>query len=57
MKRRTLCHAVALPLLAAMARAGAQPTPGFRVAWVSLERAHSSSPVFAAFRAGMAELG
>jgi putative ABC transport system substrate-binding protein len=57
MKRRTLCHVLGLPLLAVAQRVGAQPSPAFRVAWVSLEQAHSSSPVFAAFRSGMAELG
>jgi putative tryptophan/tyrosine transport system substrate-binding protein len=56
-KRRTLCRALGLPLLAVLQRASAQPTPAFRVAWVSLEQANSSSPVFAAFRTGMAELG
>lgn len=57
MKRRTLCRVLGLPLLAVAQRVGAQPKPAFRVAWVSLEQANSSSPVFAAFRAGMAELG
>jgi len=56
-KRRTLCQALALPSLALVARSRAQAVPAFRVAWVSLEQANSSSPVFAAFRAGMAELG
>ena len=38
-------------------RATAQTAPPFRVAWVSLDQADAQSPVFAAFRAGMAELG
>jgi putative ABC transport system substrate-binding protein len=57
MKRRTLCRALSLPLLVLAQSAGAQATSVFRVAWVSLEQANSSSPVFAAFRTGMAELG
>jgi putative ABC transport system substrate-binding protein len=57
MKRRTLCRVLSLPLLAVAQRTAAQPKPALRVAWVSLERANSSSPVFAAFRTGMAELG
>ena len=57
MKRRALCQVLSVPLLALAPRAGAQPAPVFRVAWVSLERANSASPVFAAFRTGMAELG
>jgi len=57
MKRRTLCRVLGLPLLAVMQGVGAQSKPAFRVAWVSLEQADSSSPVFAAFRTGMAELG
>jgi putative ABC transport system substrate-binding protein len=57
MKRRTLCRVLGLALLSVAQWVGAQPTPAFRVAWVSLEQANSSSPVFAAFRTGMAELG
>ena len=44
-------------VLAAAGRAGAQALPAFRIAWVSLDQADARSPVFAAFRAGMAELG
>ena len=57
MKRRMLCRVLALPMVGLAARTGAQFKPAFRVAWVSLERANSSSPVFAAFRTGMTELG
>ena len=57
MKRRMLCCALVMPMLATIGRAQAQPARAFRVAWVSLEKAGSASPVFAAFRAGMAELG
>ena len=38
-------------------RAAAQGAGAYRVAWVSLEQEGSSPPVFAAFRAGMADLG
>src|SRR6266581_9272599 len=57
MNRRTICRILAvMPLALAMAAAG-QPPPVLRVAWVSPERAGSSSPNLAAFRAGMRELG
>ena len=52
MQRRTLCHA----LLLIATPAFAQPAP-FRIAWVSIERANSSSPVLAAFRSGLTALG
>src|SRR6266550_8083008 len=46
----------AMPIALAMAAAGQSPRV-LRVAWVSPERAGSSSPNLAAFRAGMRELG
>lgn len=58
MRRRTLCLTLAVPLVAL---AGAVAAPGaggpLRVAWVSMDKADANSPVIAAFRAGMAELG
>jgi putative ABC transport system substrate-binding protein len=57
MKRRTICRILAImPMALPMAAAGQSP-PALRVAWVSPERAGSSSPNLAAFRAGMRELG
>ena len=57
MKRRTICRILAaVPMALAMAAAGQSP-PVLHVAWVSPERAGSSSPNLAAFRAGMRELG
>jgi putative ABC transport system substrate-binding protein len=46
----------ALPLVYAV-QASAQPALPYRVAWVSLDQAGSDSPLLAAFRAGMADLG
>jgi len=46
----------ALPLAVAV-RALAQPAVPYRVAWVSMDQAGSNSPLLAAFRAGMADLG
>jgi putative ABC transport system substrate-binding protein len=57
MKRRWLCGALAMSAVQGAGSAGAQPAAAFRVAWVSLEKAGSSSPTLAAFRAGLAELG
>ena len=59
MKRRLVLAWSAAPavVLGLAARAAAQATAPFRVAWVSLDQADARSPVFAAFRAGMAELG
>lgn len=57
MKRRQLPGALAGSVLWLGGQARAQPGSVFRVAWVSLDRADSSSPVLAAFRAGLAELG
>jgi putative ABC transport system substrate-binding protein len=57
MNRRTICRIIAgMPIAAAMAAAG-QSLAVLRVAWVSPERAGSSSPNLAAFRAGLRELG
>jgi putative tryptophan/tyrosine transport system substrate-binding protein len=57
MNRRTICRILAgVPMALAMAAAGQSPRV-LRVAWVSPERAGSSSPNLAAFRAGMRELG
>src|SRR5438067_9623810 len=57
MNRRTICRILAgVPMVLAMAAAGQSPRV-LRVAWVSPERAGSSSPNLAAFRAGMRELG
>lgn len=57
MKRRSLCRALAAPPLWLALHAVAQGARTFRVAWVSMERAGSRSPVFEAFRGGMAALG
>jgi putative ABC transport system substrate-binding protein len=51
------CHLLSAPVLGLAARAGAQSPALFRIAWVSLDQASSNPPVFAAFRAGMSELG
>src|SRR6266446_7973372 len=57
MNRRTICRILAgVPMALAMAAAGQSPAV-LHVAWVSPERAGSSSPNLAAFRAGMRELG
>jgi putative ABC transport system substrate-binding protein len=57
MNRRTICRILAgVPMALAMAAAGQSPRV-LRVAWVSPERAGSSSPNLAAFRTGMRELG
>ena len=45
------------PLGLALRGVVAQPAGALRVAWVSMDRAATASPVLAAFRAGMAELG
>src|SRR4030095_8627107 len=47
---------VAVPLVCAL-RAMAQPAVPYRVAWVSMDQPGSTSPLLAAFRAGMADLG
>jgi len=57
MNRRTICLVLAvMPMAVAMVAVG-QPPPVLPVAWVSPERAGSSSPNLAAFRTGMRELG
>jgi putative ABC transport system substrate-binding protein len=57
MNRRTACQMLAvLPLVCAV-RALAQPAIPYRIAWVSMDQASSNSPLLAAFRAGMADLG
>ena len=57
MKRRLLNRWLALAPLLAGPCAVAQPKGPCRVAWVSMDKADANSPVIAAFRAGMAELG
>jgi hypothetical protein len=56
-KRRMLCRMLAVPPLGFVLRGVAQPTGAYRVARVSMNQAATASPVLAAFRAGMAELG
>src|SRR5439155_20911301 len=57
MNRRTICRILAgVPMVLAMAAAGQSPAV-LHVAWVSPERAGSSSPNLPAFRAGMLDLG
>ncbi len=57
MKRRLLVLQVGASMLAMSAPVFAQTMRPYRVAWVSVDRAQAQSPVFAAFRAGMAALG
>ncbi len=58
MRRRTACGLLTLsPCLWAPTGGLAQGNRPFRIAWVSFERSNSGSPVLAAFRAGLAELG
>ena len=57
MNRRMVCRMLVVPPLLLALRAVAQANASFRVAWVSMDEATSSSPVLAAFRAGMAALG
>src|SRR3954470_1995669 len=58
MKRRAFCHAVAaVPLVASMRVSAQSRPPTVRVAWASIERASTTSPYLAAFRAGMREVG
>jgi len=57
MNRRAICRIIAgIPIAAAMAAAGQSPAV-LRVAWVSPERAGSTSPNLTAFRTGLRELG
>lgn len=55
--RREACLWVAVPALAATLPAAAQRPAELRVAWVSVDDSAAASPVFDAFRAGLAELG
>lgn len=57
MKRRVICQWLGAALLAAPASTIAQTERPMRVAWVSVDQAGAKSPVFAAFRAGLAQLG
>ena len=57
MTRRSSLALLALPLVGTVRPAAAQPAGVLRVAWVSTERAGSNSPVYAAFRAGLTDLG
>lgn len=57
MKRRSMGRWLGAGLFAMAAPASAQTERPLRVAWVSVDQAGAKSPVFAAFRAGMAELG
>lgn len=57
MNRRMALRLLVLPPLVQAVRAIAQANTPFRVAWVSMDQATSSSPVLGAFRAGMAALG
>lgn len=57
MSRRMFCRLLALPLLLGVEIASPQSGAPLRVAWVSMDRSDSNSPLLAAFRAGMAELG
>lgn len=57
MKRRSFHHALAVMPVAAALASTAQPKRPLRVAWVSTERKDPPSQNFAAFRAGLRELG
>jgi len=57
MNRRLFCSLSAAPLLGSATHATAQGMAMFRVAWVSMDQAGAHSPVFAAFRTGLAERG
>lgn len=58
MRRRTLCLSLALPLTGLTGGVAAKGAGGpLRVAWVSIEQSGSASPVFGAFRDGLAALG
>ena len=54
---RRICRLLAASLFWIAVQVGAQPNAAYHVAWVSLDQAASNSPLFAAFRAGMADLG
>ena len=55
-RRSRLPMLAVLPIVRAV-RAMAQPASPYRVAWVSMDQASSNSPLLAAFRAGMTDLG
>ena len=57
MNRRIACRMLATLSLAVAVRAVGQLAVPCRVAWVSMDQAGSDSPLLAAFRAGMADLG
>lgn len=57
MNRRNALRSVAALALMTACAAAAQPAGPLRVAWVSLDRGGSPSPLLGAFRTGMAELG
>lgn len=57
MLRRSCLKLCVLPAGGLARLASAQAPAPFRIAWVSLDQADARSPVFAAFRAGMAALG
>jgi putative ABC transport system substrate-binding protein len=57
MNRRTLNRWLVLSPLLASPHAWAQDKGPCRVAWVSMDKADANSPVFAAFRSGLAALG
>lgn len=57
MKRRTVCRWMGGGLISVSAPAMTQGERPLRVAWVSVDQAGAGSPVFAAFRAGMSNLG
>ena len=57
MNRRIVCRMLAALPLAVAVRAVAQAAVPYRVAWVSMDQPGSNSPLLAAFRAGMANLG
>ena len=57
MNRRNVCRLFGAVLLVYALQGMAQPAVPYRVAWVSMDQANSNSPLLAAFRAGMADLG
>ena len=57
MKRRSFCRVLAVVAAIPVVPALGQASRTLRVAWVSLDRPGSVSPLLVAFRTGMAELG
>lgn len=57
MKRRAFCRAIGALSVASAVSAHAQPARPYRLAWVTIERAGTTSPGLEAFRGGMRELG